>query len=100
MNAWKCPKCGATNPAPIHFRPEITCAACAESFNAEYNNESEPPTIGSENETVDLTTKCFIQKQVKIFIIILIGAVVLSAIFKQYLMTIFDYFTIKSYGFK
>lgn len=99
MSILKCPNCGATNPVENHFRPEITCAACAESFSKKHINKYVPPTIGSENETGDLTTKFFIQKQVKIFIIILIGAVVLNVIFKQYLMIIFDYFTSKSYGF-
>jgi hypothetical protein len=99
MSTWKCPKCGATNPTPIHSRPEITCAACAESFFKKHINKYVPPTIGSENKTVDLTTKFFIQKQVKIFIIILIGAVVLSFIFKPYLTIILDYFTSKSYGY-
>ena len=99
MSTWKCPNCGATNPAETHFRPEITCAACAESFSKKHINEYVPPTIGSENETVDLTTKLFIQKHVKIFIIILIGAVVLSFIFKPYLIIILDYFTSQSYGY-
>ena len=98
MSTWKCPTCGATNPAPIHSRPEITCAACAESFEAEYNNESEPAG-SSKKVTVELTTKFFIQKQVKIFIIILIGAVVLSFIIKPYLIIILDNFTSKSFGY-
>jgi uncharacterized membrane protein YvbJ len=98
MSTWKCPNCGAKNPAENHFRPDITCAACAESFDAEYNNESEPAG-SSKKVTVELTTKFFIQKQVKIFIIILIGAVVLSFIFKPYLIIILDYFTSKSFGY-
>ena len=99
MSTWKCPNCGATNPAPIHSRPEITCAACAESFSKKHINEYVPPTIGSKNETVDLKTNFFIQKQVKIFIIILIGTMVLNFILQPYLMMLLDSLTFKLYGY-
>jgi hypothetical protein len=72
MSTWKCPTCGATNPAPIHSRPEITCAACAESFDAEYNNESEPAG-SSKNVTVELTSKFYKKKQVTCYILMLLG---------------------------
>ena len=99
MSIWKCPKCGATNPAENHFRQKITCAACEESFSKKHINEYAPPTIGSKNETVDLTTKFFIQQQVKIFIIILIGTMVLNFILKPYLVMLLDYLTFKLYGY-
>ena len=99
MSIWKCPNCGAKNTAPIHSRQEITCAACAESFSKKHINEYVPPTIGSENETVDLTKEFFIKNQVKIFIIILIGAVVLNFILQPYLIIVIDYLTLKLYGY-
>ena len=99
MSTWKCPKCGATNPAENHFRQKITCAACEESFSKKHINEYAPPTIGSKNETVDLTTKFFIQQQVKIFIIILIGTMVLNFILQPYLMMLLDCLTFKLYGY-
>ena len=98
MSTWNCPTCGATNPAPIHSRPEITCAACAESFDAEYNNESEPAG-SSKKVTVELTSKFYKKKQVKIFIIILIGTMVLNFILQPYLMMLLDYLTFKLYGY-
>jgi hypothetical protein len=54
MSTWKCPKCGAKNPAPIHSRPETTCAACAESFSTQYSIQSPEPTAESKNQTVKL----------------------------------------------
>ena len=99
MITWKCPKCGAKNTAPIHSRQKITCAACEESFSKKHINEYAPPTIGSENETVDLTTEFFIQNQVKIFIIILIGVVVLTSIFEPCLIIVIDYLILKLYGY-
>ena len=73
MSTWNCPNCGAINPAPIHNRPEITCAACAESFNAEYNNESAPPTVTSKTVTVELTSKHYKKKQLICYVLMLIG---------------------------
>ena len=99
MSILKCPNCGETNPAENNFRPEITCAACAKSFSKKHINKYVPPTIGSENETVDLKTEFFIKNQVKIFIIILIGAVVLNFIFTPYLIIVKDYLILKLYGF-
>ena len=99
MSTWKCPKCGATNPAENHFLQKITCAACEESFSKKHINEYAPPTIGSKNETVDLTTKFFIQQQVKIFIVILIGTMVLNFILQPYLVMLLDYLTFKLYGY-
>jgi hypothetical protein len=99
MSTWKCPKCGATNPAENHFHQKITCAACEESFSKKHINEYAPPTIGSKNETVDLTTKFFIQQQVKIFIVILIGTMVLNFILQPYLVMLLDYLTFKLYGY-
>jgi hypothetical protein len=73
MSTWNCPNCGATNPAPIHNRPEITCAACAESFSAEYTNESAPPTTGPKTVTVELTSKHYKKQQVICYILMLFG---------------------------
>ena len=73
MSTWSCPNCGAVNPAPIHNRPEITCAACAESFNAEYNNESASPTVTTKTVTVELTSKHYKKKQVTCYILMLLG---------------------------
>jgi len=72
MSIWKCPSCGSVNPDPIHSRPEITCAACAESFNAEYNNESEPAG-GSKKVTVELTSKFYKKKQITCYILMTLG---------------------------
>jgi len=73
MNTWKCPTCGATNPAPINSRPEVTCAACAESFDAEYNNESAPPIVTSKTVTVQLTSKLYKKKQITCYILMFLG---------------------------
>jgi hypothetical protein len=68
MNTWKCPTCGATNPAPINSRPEITCAACAESFEAEFINKSTKPTPISNSTKFDSKEKILNQITVKIII--------------------------------
>ena len=68
MSTWNCPICGATNPAPIHSRQKITCVACAESFDAEYNH-----TVTSKTVTVELTSKHYKKKQVACYILMLLG---------------------------
>jgi hypothetical protein len=61
MSTWKCPKCGAKNPAPIHSRPEITCAACAESFSTQYSTKS-PAPIKTILAPQVIHNECFIPK--------------------------------------
>lgn len=73
MSTWSCPNCGAVNPAPIHNRPEITCAACAASFIAEYTNDSAGPTVTSKPFTIELTSKHYKKKQLICYVLMLIG---------------------------
>lgn len=52
MSTWNCPNCGAVNPAPIHNRPEITCAACAESFSTQYSTKSPEPIKTLDSKSI------------------------------------------------
>jgi hypothetical protein len=61
MSTWNCPNCGAVNPAPIHNRPEITCAACAESFSTQYSTKS-PATINKILAPQDINNEFLIPK--------------------------------------
>ena len=101
MSTRKCPNSGATNPAPIHSRQEITCTACAESFNAEYNNKSAPPKIGSENSTVELTPNFFNGKLFRYSLTLFCVANCVFSVFvvKNYLFFILECLFIKLYGF-
>ena len=101
MSTWKCPNSGTTNPPPIHSRQEITCTACAESFNAEYNNNSAPPKIGSENSTVELTPNFYNGKLFRYSLTLFcVANCVFSVIaVKNYLFFLLLYLFAKLYGF-
>jgi len=66
-STWKCPACGATNPAPTARRETVSCAACAASFTPEYTVEVQqaPPVL------VEKTSKVYKRQQVICYLLIL-----------------------------